>query len=66
MEIMWDKLWKVWTIGQGLLDHPVCIACKAVYVGMLVDRCVHTLHSIPSMGLLLLVVGSSDLCAEDG
>ena len=58
---------KVQTIGKGLLDHPVCITCKAVYVCMLLNSCVHTLHSIPSIWVFfLLAVSSSDLCAEDG
>ena len=62
---MWDKLQKVQTLWQHLTDCLVSIVCKAVYVCMLMDSCVYTLHSIPHTSLLL-AVGSSDLCVEDG
>ena len=64
MEIMWNKWQKVQSFGQSLADRPISIMCKAVYVCMLMDSCVHTLHSIPCTGLLLLAIGSSDLCAK--
>ena len=39
---------------------------KAVYACMLMDSGVHTPESIPSSSLLLLAIGSSDLCVKYG
>ena len=66
MEVLWEELREVRAFWICWVDPQVCITSHTVNPCMLMHSSLYTVNSTPSTSLLLLWLGQSDLCAEEG